>query len=78
MDRNESSRLGDRQAEGNLGNERVRDRAGREDETMRERSRRSEELGGSEDWRPASDMPDTGAGAGTHDNNDARNGGRDR
>ena len=78
MKRNESSRLGDLQAEGNLGNERTRtsgDQSTRDDMrnrpnegSMRERGRESEEMESREDWNPS----------GTHDNNDARNGGRDR
>lgn len=75
MKRNESSSLGERQAEGNLGNERnrnsdtvsrrerMRNRSG--EEGIRERSRESEDRESSEDWNP-SDM---------HDNNDARRGG---
>jgi hypothetical protein len=72
MNRDDSSRLGERQAEGNLGNERVRSRS--TEGPTRERGRESEDLNSTEEWRP-SDMPDTGE---THDNNDARNGGRDR
>jgi hypothetical protein len=72
MNRNESSRLGDRQAEGNLGNERVRNRSS--EGSMRERGRDSEDLNSREEWRPG-DEPEAGD---THDNNDARNGGSDR
>jgi hypothetical protein len=76
MDRKESSRLGDLQAEGNLGNERTRN-SGRRDEDMRnrsseggmrERGRDSEDAASREEWSPSE----------THDNNDARNSGRDR
>jgi hypothetical protein len=79
MDRNDSSRLGEQQAEGNLGNERNRNTGrARDRERMRsrskeggmgERSRESEDRERGEEWSPASDV---------HDNNDARRGGSDR
>jgi hypothetical protein len=79
MDRNESSRLGDLQSEGNLGNERnrssergTRDESvvNRSDESsMGERDRSSEERGSGEEWSPTSE---------TEDNNDARRGGYER
>ena len=76
MNRNESFRLGDLQAEGNLGNERNRNSESKDDRmrnrssegTMRERSRESEDRESSEDWSPAHDND-------VHDNNDARRGG---
>ena len=78
MNRSESTRLGDQQAEGNLGNERVRNRS-REgsmrdarEGSMRERNRDSEAPdmpGMNEEWSPGVD---------THDNNGTRNRGRDR
>ncbi len=78
MNRNESTRLGDLQAEGNLGNERNRNsdidrsrESGRNrsgEGSMRERSRESEDRESGEDWSP-SDM---------HDNSGTRSGGRDR
>ena len=80
--RNDSSRLGEQQAEGNLGNERNRnspDSSSRSGESMinrssensssRERSRDSEDRESSEEWSPS---------GGTHDNNDARSGGSNR
>ena len=72
MNRDDSSRLGDQQAEGNLGNERVRNHS--QQGSTRERSRKREDLESTEERRPSDT---TGAGD-THDNNDARNGGRDR
>ena len=75
MDRNESSRLGELQADGNLGNERNRnsDPGDREhmrnrssEERMRERSSESEEREMSDEWTSGTDVPD---------NNDARRGG---
>jgi hypothetical protein len=79
MNRNESSRLGDLQAEGNLGNERNRNsESGRSSErarnrssegTMRERTRESEDREMGEEWSPGSEV---------HDNNDARRGGSER
>lgn len=71
MDRNTSSGLGERQAEGNLGNERVRNRSS-EESRRREPSRNRDRSGGSatsEDWMPSGD---------TQDNNGARNGGTER
>lgn len=71
MNRKDSSRLGDQQAEGNLGNERnhnsergrggeiTRDRSG---EATRGRSRESETSSSSEEWRPGemdSDMSES-------------------
>ena len=75
MNRNESSRLGDLQSEGNLGNERNRrsersrgsEAERNRPEGLRERGRMSEEMEGGEDSAPSD----------THDNNDARTG-RDR
>jgi hypothetical protein len=75
MDRHESSRLGDLQSEGNLGNERNRNtgrgRSGEESVVNRSdegstRDRDREERGSAEEWSPTSD---------TGDNNDARRGG---
>jgi hypothetical protein len=73
MKRNDSSNLGERQAEGNLGNERNRNSgSGRGDVGNQpgnvERTRESEDRQGSEDWNPSD----------THDNNDARRGGSER
>jgi len=77
MNRKESSRLGDLQADGNLGNERNRNSDSSNRESMRNRSsdtgrrdrdRESAEQESSEEWNPA----DVG------DNNDARRGGIDR
>jgi hypothetical protein len=75
MNRKESSRLGDLQAEGNLGNERNRNSDSSNRERMRNRSsesasnrdRMSEEHEIGEEWSPS----------GMHDNNDARRGGED-
>jgi hypothetical protein len=67
MNRNESSRLGDLQSEGNLGNERNRnsDRTSRESGRNRSsesssmgRSRESENRESSEDWAPGGDAGD--------------------
>ena len=78
MKRNESSRLGELQSEGNLGNERNRnsDRTSREsgrnrssDSSSMERSRESESRESSEDWAPGGD---------TGDLNDSRRGGSER
>ena len=74
MNRNESSNPGDLQAEGNEPNrnaddgssESMRNRSS--EGTLRERSRESESTESGKDWSPSD----------THDNNDARNGGRDR
>ena len=74
MKRNESSRLGELQAEGNLGNERQRSPEHGSGENMRnrpsegmmhERSRESEDRESGADWSPSD----------VHDNNDARRGG---
>ena len=82
MNRNESSRLGELQSEGNLGNERNRnfDRSssGSPRESVRnrssesssmERSRESEDRESSEEWAPSS---------GTGDLNDSRRGESER
>lgn len=81
MNRNESSRLGELQSEGNLGNERNRnsDRSSSDrSESIRNRSsesssmgrsRESEERESSEDWAPSGD---------TGDLNDSRRGGSER
>jgi hypothetical protein len=81
MNRNESSRLSDLQAEGNLGNEKHRDSGrGREkmrnrssEGNMRDRSRREgEAIESSEEWNPSDVDDDLG------DNNDAGRGGSER
>jgi hypothetical protein len=78
MNRNESSRPGDLQSEGNLGNERNRnsDRASREsgrnrssESSSMERGRESENRESSEDWAPS---------GGTGDLNDSRRGESER
>ena len=81
MNRNESSSLGEQQADGNLGNERNRNSDSSNRESMRNRSsegsardrnREREERESSEEWSP-SDVPGS-----MSDNNDARRGGSDR
>ena len=81
MNRNESSRLGELQAEGNLGNERNRGPAGssesgRSGERMRNRSGESPSSGGSrhgressrdDDWSSSSDVDDAGMPSGRID-----------
>jgi hypothetical protein len=78
MDRNESSRLGELQSEGNLGNERSRNsERGRSSERavnrrdeggMRDGSRRPEDRS-SDEWSPTAETEDT---------DDARRGGYER
>ena len=79
MNRRDSSRLGEQQAEGNLGNERNRNsERGRSseraqnrsiEEIMRERNRERQERETGEEWSPTSEV---------EDNNDARRGGSER
>lgn len=56
MDRNESSRLGELQAEGNLGNERNRNTDREERERMRNREHNDRKR---EEWKPSGDVHDT-------------------
>jgi hypothetical protein len=53
MDRNKSSDLGDRQAEGNLGNERVRNISS--DDSASRRNRNHDSSSREERWSPGSD-----------------------
>jgi len=56
MDRNKSSDLGERQAEGNLGNERVRSTSS--DDFSRRRNRDLESVSPEDRRSPGSDTPD--------------------
>ena len=58
MDRNKSSDLGRQQADGNLGNERVRN-SSTDDSFSRNRDRNRDSSSSEEQWSPGSDSPDS-------------------